>query len=311
MSYRWIQQLRPHQWVHQLTVLIVVSKFGQAPLERLITAPFISLAGTFAFLLVGDYLHRDDDAEMGRDRLTQYFHPTLILGSLGVCLLTVSGFALFYGGLLCLAFIAAMMGGTLLYNIAKKKRSLWVSYSGRFIAGVALVGVYQSFLYNSIGLYDVVALGLCSGLLDVAGNLGGDLRDLKIDKRAKLKTLPIVYGTTATYGSVVILHTMAYILVSGSVQNVEGLWFLLVLWTSVGLWLASHGPHHWKHAALHGPKLMQLLWIGACIHSTSMKTLAIASSFIAMLWTLSYTSYLWSSKRMFSACNESRNAMFL
>lgn len=297
MMHRWIQQFRPHQWVHQLTVLIVVSGFGQAPFERLLSAPFVSLFGTLAFLLVGDVLHRDDDAEMGRDRLTQHLPTNTLLGSIGTCLSIVVGFSLYYGGLGCLLFVITMMSGTLVYNIAKKKRRLWTSYLGRGIAGVALVGVYQIYLYGLSLNIDWIMLGLCSGMLDIAGNIGGDLRDLATDQKANLKTLPIVYGTTVTLICIVALHIAAYSIVIGATQNVEGTLISLLLWTSLTLSLIHSVPQQWKHAAIHGPKLMHLLWLGAVFHHPSHTTLLATYSIIGILWGASYASYVWSMKR--------------
>lgn len=296
MLQRWVQQLRPHQWVHQLTVMVVVSHFGQSSWERLLSAPAVSLFGIFAFLLVGDYKHRDDDAQMGRDRLTHHLSSQAILGCIGVCLAVVCGFATYYGGFLCLACVAMMLGTTLLYNIAKKRRRMWLSYTGRFASGIALVGVYHSYFHHELS-WQVLPLALCAGLLDVAGNLAGDIRDLTGDQQANLSTFPLRFGTHQTVGFILALQGLAYAIVLPMVQVSVWWWSSLLTWPWVGAFLVLQVPSPWKHGAVHGPKLLQLLWIGAALYPTATNITFASSLAITILWFGSYALYCWSGEK--------------
>lgn len=296
MLQRWVQQIRPHQWVHQLTVIVLVSHFGQVSWERLLSAPTVSLFGTLAFLLIGDYKHRNEDAQMGRDRLTHHLSLRAVLGCLGVCLAVVFGFAVYYGGLLCLAFVAMMLGATLLYNIAKKKRRLWLSYTGRFASGVALVGVYHSYFYNELS-WQVLPLAMCAGFLDVAGNLAGDIRDLLGDRQAGLSTFPLRWGTHRTVGFILVLQGLGYVLVFPMVVVEVWWWLSLLVWPFFGALLLVQAPTSWKHGAIHGPKLLQLLWIGAALYPTATSTVVASSFVFTILWLGSYRLYHWSARR--------------
>lgn len=286
--------MRPHQLVHQLAVMVVLSHFGHTTLERMLTAPIISLFGTLSFLLLGDYLHRNDDASMGRERLSHYISPAFVVGCIVLCLGVVFALCYIFGGAFCVLFVTIMLAATLLYNIAKHKKKPWLSYAGRWLAGVSLIGVFHTYFHVGI-TYNVLLFAICAGLLDVAGNIAGDLRDIEGDRVAQLKTLPILLGTLPTLLIVTVVHIVAYGVVYSSTKQVFWWWCSLALWPTFALLTTTLSPPRWKHAAVHGPKLMQLVWLGAAIYPTTSENVWMISLFIAMLWSLGYLAYTHSS----------------
>lgn len=294
-----VNQIRPHQLVHQLAVLVVLSGFFAAEHTRTVEAAGISVLGTLAMLLFSDYQHRRDDAVMGRQRLVHVLGARRVSIGIVVSFVGLFGLAGAMGGLRCVAFLLGVFGGTASYTLAKRWRWPTASYLGRFAAGVMLVGTYRAAL-PGVELPAVARLAVAAGLLDLAGNLAGDLRDAVEDKRAGLRTLPLSIGPTFTRYSIVLLLLAAHGVMAGVVPTTTLVLSATGVTGFVGGVLAAT-PRAWQHAAVHGPKLVTLLVLGAALAGTERHVLVVVCVVVGGLWLASYRAYLWSARAVMRA----------
>ncbi|MCR9159094.1 MAG: UbiA family prenyltransferase [Nannocystaceae bacterium] len=287
----WVNQIRPHQLVHQCAVLVVMSGFLSAPGGRIASAAALAVLGTLAMLLLSDYQHRHDDAAMGRRRLVQHLGPDAVLRIAVAAVAALLGFAVAIGGLRCLAAVVGVAAGTGLYTIAKKRRRAIPSYLGRFVAGVMLVETYAATFPELEPPGGALRFALAAGALDVAGNLAGDLRDVVSDRRAGLRTLPLLCPPPWTRGAIAGLVTLAHVVMLGELPTLVA----VVSWgacAGAALFVLPVVSRRYMHAAIHGPKLACLLALG-CGFERQGPALAIAAS-VMVAWAFGYAAYLWS-----------------
>ncbi len=292
-----VNQLRPHQLVHQLAVVVVVSGFGLVSRSRIIAALGLAVLGTVGALLLSDYQHRHADAKMGRRRLVHVVGEGPMLIGIGVSLVGLVGGALWAGGIRCLGMVLGVFVATTLYTLAKRRRRLVASYLGRALAGTVLVGVYAS-IFTEVSFPALGRLAIAAGLLDLAGNLAGDLRDEVEDRRAGLHTLPLRVGAGWTTAAIVGLLLAAHGVVASVAQSPWLLLWSVVLGPLVTVTALAVVPRSWRHAAAHGPKLGQLLLMGAALQGTPAGPLLAACAVVGLSWWASYRSYVWSMQRV-------------
>lgn len=292
-----VNQIRPHQLVHQLAVVVVLSGFFRVSPAVLLAAYGLAVLGTAAMLLLSDYQHRHEDARMGRARLVHVIGERPVRAGIGISLVGVVGLALVMGGARCLAFVGAVVLTTMVYTVAKKQRRPLASYLGRAAAGAVLVGVYAA-VFTEVEIPAVGRLALAAGVLDLAGNLAGDLRDEEEDRRAGLRTLPLRVSLRWTVIVIVALLLVAHATVAASVREPSWLFASAIVGPLATVVAIAHLPRPWMHAAAHGPKLVQLLLIGAALQGTSTATTLGACLLVGTLWLASYWTYLWSLRRV-------------
>ncbi len=288
--------VRPFHIIHQMViVLMVISLNGisPSPLEILMAWLMLFLLMPFLFGL-NDWMHRDEDAEMGRDRLftSGYVSPKYVPIFL-VSILVVMNAIAFSSSLVTLGWLEAMIVCGLLYGYFKHQRYTFLTYLFRTFSGMTFYLVVASYF----GYWHQYLVALFVGLLDLFSHIAGDLRDYPMDLKGNVRTFPVRYGIGNTRKLILAVFAVSMAYLSLIIALPAVFWIFLSIFAAVGwviyLLLDALGIHALQHAAFHGVKIACYSLIAGFLIS---RPLMVAGVMFA--WAVSYLAYLWSDGRL-------------
>jgi len=197
----------------------------------LVAIPVLLTIGASA---LNDVQHARADARAGRKRS----YPLSLLLAIGLG--GVGGAVLLglWGGLGVLAGIGGTVFCGLLYGALKSQPGL-----GNIARGLTTVPLILGLGSLNQANWAALPLAVAVGVLDAAGNIYGDERDVFYDRQAGVRTLVVVAPRLATAAALG-LHALAVLLLS---------WRLFATWP---IWLSLAGviyvrtrPPYWRHRA--------------------------------------------------------------
>ena len=291
LSITWISNLlhflRLHQVIYQLTLVITILFFQpKADLFRLISALYMIILITPTFLLIQDRLGKKDDEKVNQKRIifSELFNKLFFYFSL---ILMISILALNnIESLICyiLLFIS-----TLEYAAAKHYRKMGLSYAGRYLSSIFTVLLYIFILANGLPA-EYYLLILFIPVLDLIGNIAGDIRDIEKDTKAGIKTLVTYYNrsTTLQLMSLIVLGLFGFIII-----HLESILLLILLLLNVIQFIVIEQlPNKLSHGIFHLGKILNFLIISAFLTNISVFLLLPMVFFIGIAWFLAYYFYL-------------------
>lgn len=288
--------VRPFHIVHQLTiVMLVIGVHRLSPTFLQVIGAWLMLFLLMPFLFgLNDWMHRKEDAEMGRDRLftSKNIHPNAVLLGLATILLTMNSIAL-TSGWTTLLWLYAMITCGMLYGYAKHRRMTATTYLFRTLSGMTFYLVTAS----HFGYHNEFALATFIGLLDLFSHIAGDLRDYPLDLVGKVQTFPVRFGIPRTLVLVAIVQGIAFVFLAGIIDLPRMFWMSVLLFSSLGwsayLLFKFLEIHALQHACFHGVKIAVYVLIPATLWNA-----AWAVPLVMLGWAVSYLLYLWADNRL-------------
>ena len=279
--------LRLHQMVYQLTLVITIMFFRPiVDTFELLTCFILILLITPTFLLLQDVLGKKDDEKVNQKRILfsdtfnkLFFCSNIIIMSIILYLNNIESL-ISYG----LLFIS-----TIGYAATKRYRKMILSYTFRYLSSIFTISVYLFVLVDGI-FVDYYPLILIVSVLDLVGNMAGDIRDGKKDSIAGVKTLFTTKGRKITLEVMFVLILINYSLLIIQYKSLEliGLFACNIILFII----ADNVSTKLVHGIFHLGKLVNYLTISFVINDVSVIVFGMISIFIIMFWFLAYYFYL-------------------
>lgn len=299
-STNWVTDLlhflRLHQVVYQLTLVITILFFRpDASLFELFSAFCMIVLITPTFLLVQDILGKKDDEKANQKRIlfSEKFNKIFFYTSLLVMLII-----LILNNILSLIIYILLFISTLCYAATKHYRKMIVAYVFRYLSSVFTLLLYIFILVGSLNSNYYFFISIVT-ILDLVGNIAGDIRDSRKDTIAGVKTFVTTLGMRATLQlmsllvltvfGLLIIHFRSPILLIVLIINV--LQFILV----------EQLPVKFSHGIFHLGKLINFLIIAEILTNPMPELFVIVTGFIVTVWFLSYYFYLFNVGTLFHA----------
>ena len=288
--------IRPFHIIHQLTIVLMVialNGISPSPLEIFMAWLMLFLLMPFLFGL-NDWMHQEEDAMMGRDRLFASGHvsPKYIPVFL-VSILVVMNAIAFSSSLATLGWLETMIACGLLYGYFKHKRHTFLTYLFRTFSGMTFYLVVASYF----GYWHQYSVALFVGHLDLFSHIAGDLRDYPLDLKGNVRTFPVRFGIANTRKLILIMFAVSVAYLSFIIALPAVFWIFLSIFAIAGwsfyLLLDALQIHALQHAAFHGVKIACYSLIAGVLLS---QPLIVAG--IMFAWAVSYLAYLWSDGRL-------------
>ena len=280
--------LRLHQMVYQLTLVLCILFFSPpADLFSILTACVMLVLITPTFLLVQDILGKKDDEQANQKRILFsdkvnkiFFYSALVIMSMLLILNNLESLICF--GLL---FIT-----TLSYAAAKHYRKMILSYTGRYLSSVCTILLYVYILAGYVPTSYYLFIFLVS-VLDLVGNIAGDIRDVQKDFKVGVKTLVTKYSKDNTLQimslfvigifGIIIIHYQSILLLTVMVAN------------TVPFLVIDQVPTKITHGVFHVAKLINFIVVAGLLTSLSIFIVLTTVGIIVSLWSLAYYFYLY------------------
>jgi hypothetical protein len=242
---------------------------------------------TPTFLLMQDILGKKDDKKSNQKRILFsdstnkiFFYCSLATMSSILLLNNVESFLCY----ICL-FIT-----TLGYAAAKHFRKMAVSYSFRYLSSVFTFLLYIFLLVDGLLSEYYLIIALVS-ILDLVGNIAGDIRDTRKDTLAGVKTLVTKYSRESTLQIMSIFAISIFGIFIIYFKSFEMI--LLLLGNIIPFILIDSLPTKLSHGIFHLAKLINFLLISFLFSNISLLIFIIVFSFIIFAWSFSYYFYLY------------------
>ncbi len=316
--------IRPFHIVHQWSLILMV--IFTKSIYSVVSALDLFVVWLLVFLVmpllfaINDLMHLEEDRKMGRDRLfTAVSVPPqflkTVLGSILALLLLISvlrSVTTFIALILLIIFASA-------YGYYKHKRRTLLTYLFRSLSGFALYLVISS--YFALTSTDIL-LAVFVAMTDLQVHIIGDVRDIKKDKVAELKTLPALYGIPTTNIIVLLLQlfSTSYLMIISNIKDVivfdnghllntdlgqipiSSILFIVIFYAVawvIYLRFLHRGeiPYQWLHACFHGAKVLTFLAIALSTDAFQLTDLLWLLVFL-VIWFISYLTYLWADDRL-------------
>ncbi len=280
--------LRPHQMIYQLTLVTIILFFSPAvSMFQLFSAFVMIILITPSFLLVQDVLGKKDDEKVGQKRIlfSKRINKVFFYSSL-----TILVFILILNNVWALMSYILLFFFTLSYAVMKHYRRMVLSYTFRYLSSVWTFLLYLFILVVSINEL-FFALLIFISLLDLVGNIAGDIRDCKKDSLAGVKTLATTKGMTFTllimFFFVLLSFSILYFLISNY------LFLLLLCINLIPFFILIKIPLQFSHGIFHLSKIFNFLSISFILSGISFIPFFFALTCIMCLWSISYFLYLY------------------
>lgn len=290
-STTWITDvlhfLRLHQVVYQLTIVITILFFSpKARLFELFSAFCMIVLITPTFLLIQDILGKKDDTKVNQKRIlfSKKFNKIFFCMS-SLFMLSI----LILNNILSLLSFIFLFISTLSYATAKHFRKMIVAYIFRYVSSVFTLLLYVFILVGYIDSKFFFFI-LIATILDLIGNIAGDIRDSRKDSFAGVKTFVTTIGKRFT------LQLMSFFLMS--IFGFFIIYFrsptlLILLVVNVSQFvIVEQLPIKFSHGVFHLGKLINFLVIAEILTNVSLVLFLLVTGFIISAWFISYYFYL-------------------
>ncbi len=288
--------VRPFHIVHQVAIIFLViatKKITPNPVK-------ILLAWSMAFLLmpllfgINDWIHREEDQKMGRNRLFSNRMSKHVLLIPPVAFLTYMTIIAATAGWVTVISLYAMIFCGTLYGLFKHLKKTVMTYLFRALSGYTFYLLIAAYFSLSPIDWKIAAF---IAVWDLAAHIAGDLRDYSFDRIGNVRTLPVRMGLRITWLTIFILQIVSLALLELIFRFGTDFWNFQFLLVCIG-WIAYFTIHSLKleqfeHAAFHGMKIATIIFIAQTLFNTS----NLIQPFL-LAWIISYLLYLWGDDRM-------------
>lgn len=279
--------LRLHQIVYQLSLVIVIFLFEQTISSiRLFFALILIIFITPSFLLLQDLLGKKDDELFNQKRLifSDRFNKLFFITSI-LLMVTI----LFVNSISSLICYVCLFVSTIGYAAAKHYRLMFIAYSFRFLSSLFTFLIYIYLLIGSLPASFYIFLFFVS-IFDLIGNIAGDIRDMKKDKQAGVKTFVTIFGMDTTIQIMSILMIIAFS--SLLLYSSSALFLILFLANLPCFIILELIPIKFAHGVFHLSKLINFIIIAAVINQVAILSVSLILIFIIVTWFIAYYFYL-------------------
>ena len=264
--------------------------FGpQVDAFELVSAFLLLILITPTFLLVQDVLGKKDDELANQKRIifSEKFNKLFFYSSLTLMVLILS-----LNNLESLLCYVLLFSSTLGYAAAKHYRKMVLSYSGRYLSSVFTVSLYIFILVDTVPNHLYFFVFFIS-VLDLVGNIAGDLRDVEKDRKAGVKTLVTVYNLNIALQimSVIVIGLFSLLIF----QFQSPVIVVLFLFTMGQFVLVDIVPLKFSHGVFHLGKLLNFISLTALLTNISIIMFFSLIILIIFSWSLAYYFYLYNS----------------
>ena len=284
---QFLHFLRLHQMVYQLTLVVTYSFYHIiASSFNYFTAGLLIILITPTFLLLQDVLGKKDDEINNQKRIifSAQTNKLLFYSSMSFMIIV-----LFLNDLASVFCFFMLLGTTISYAIAKHLRKMIISYFFRYCSSIFTILLYFYILkvtYSPELLYFIVAVSI----LDLIGNIAGDIRDEYKDSIAGVRTLVTVYGRDYTVRLMSFLMIMLFSFLLLEVGN--PILVLLFIANLPCFLLLEVLPTKYSHGIFHLGKILNFLILSFIFTSITIFLLLIWLIFISFSWLVCYYFYL-------------------
>ena len=290
-SYEWLARffhfLRLHQLVYQLTLVTIILFFSpQSSLFQILSAFGMIVLITPSFLLIQDILGKKDDEKFGQkriifsDRANKVFFYSFILVMLIILLLN---------NILSLICYLLLFFSTICYAATKHFRKMYLSYLFRYLSSLFTFLMYFFILVGSFSEKFIFLIVFVS-VLDLVGNIAGDIRDGKKDALVGVKTFLTTKGRSYTLQ---IMSLLVICIFSILIIEYKSFFFILLLIANIfPFLLIEQLPVRFSHGIFHLLKLINYLCLSFVLSGIGLSLFCFVLTFIVVAWIFSYYFYL-------------------
>lgn len=292
LSVDWLVQFlhffRLHQLVYQLTLVAIILFFiPSSSAFQVISALLLILLITPSFLLMQDVLGKKDDEKFGQkrilfsDRVNKLFFFSSMLIMMTILVLNSLFSLLSY----VLLFIS-----TLGYAAMKYFHKMYISYLFRSLSSVFTFLLYL-FIFVNVLNEQLIDLLVLVALLDLVGNIAGDIRDSGKDTIAGVKTLVTTKGRIHTLYFMCLLVLFVFGLLVLKYQS--PVFILLLVFNILPFLFIEQLSVRLSHGIFHLMKLINYLVIAFVLSCINIFLFTTVLGFIIGTWSFSYYFYLY------------------
>ena len=285
---QFLHFIRLHQLVYQLTLVTIILFFSpSASLFQLLSTSTMIVLITPTFLLMQDILGKKDDEKayqkriLFSDRVNKMFFGST---------LTIMIIILALNSLLSLVCYMMLFASTIGYAVMKHVHRMYLSYWFRYLSSVFTFSLYLFMLVDSLTKEFLILLIVIS-VLDLVGNIAGDIRDSAKDTTAGIKTFVTEIGREQT------LQIMCFILlcIFGllTLESKSPILIILLVGNVFPFLLIEHLSIHLAHGIFHLLKLLNYLCIAFILSNIPIFVFILILFFIVCFWFISYYFYLY------------------
>ena len=293
-SLEWLMQflhfIRLHQMVYQLTLVTIILFFSpSATLFQIFSAFVMIVLITPSFLLMQDILGKKDDEKFGQKRILFSDRVNKIFFFSSITFMVV---LLFLNNLISLLWYIMLFVSTLSYAATKHFHKMFLTYSFRFLSSIFTFLLYLYIIVGGLFEQFLFLLSFIS-VLDLVGNMAGDIRDGQKDTVAGVKTLLTTSGRAYTLEIMDFLVICIFGLLTIKYKSIV---FILLLVVNISPFLLiDQLSIRLSHAIFHLLKLINFLFVALALASIDILFFFAILSFIVLAWLFSYYFYLFNS----------------
>ena len=293
--------IRPFHILHHITIIFLAISVKGLYNSLLFSEGFKLWIITFTMMILlfvtNEYLHKEEDKNMGRERIFQSMEVQRLYLLLVLIMLFIIDVVLsLFRSPVVLGLYVILLSVAVGYGFFKHKRITVLTYVFRFLTGFFMylfVAVYLG--YSSIDFN----IALVSGYLDLVANISGDLRDFAKDKEGGIRTLPVVIGIEGTQFFIFFLQLgLIGILQLISVPATQLISVQVLASLLFHLWKKESWFTPWAHMVFHLAKIISLFLIATMFAGFSFVVTVGGLVTLVFLELLAYIIYLWSDDRI-------------